>query len=121
MKTLKSYLSIGLAFIALNVSASKKSDIDVQKFAEIQTGNIMSHVKGVNSDQENKIFLVEQASDNALLDARNNNNGNSDAIRIKMNSIRADRDTKIKAILSADQFVQYQKMQEELAAARIAK
>jgi hypothetical protein len=81
----------------------------------------VSHVKGVTSEQENKIFQVEQSSDNALLEARNSNNGNSDVIRAKMNAIRTDRDSRIKAILSDDQFMQYQKMQEELAAARTAR
>jgi hypothetical protein len=116
MKILKSVLSLGLAFIALNVSATKKRDIDVQKFAELQTSNIMSNVKGVTSDQESKILLIEQESDNALLDARNSEN--SDALR---SGIRQNRDEKIRTILTSDQFVQYQKMEAASVALRSAK
>ena len=116
MKILKSVLSLGLAFIALNVSATKKSDIDVQKFAELQTSNIMSNVKNVTSDQESKILVIEQQSDNALLDARNSED--SDALRSR---IRQNRDEKIQSIRSADQFVQYQRMQAAQAALRTAR
>jgi hypothetical protein len=116
MKILKSVLSLGLAFIALNVSAAKKSDIDIQKFAELQTSNIMSNVKDVTSDQENKILLIEQESDNALLEARNSDD--SDALKSR---IRQNRDEKIKTILTADQFVQYQRMQAAQVALRTAK
>ncbi|HXP51627.1 MAG TPA: hypothetical protein VN922_16840 [Bacteroidia bacterium] len=116
MKILKSVLSLGLAFIALNVSATKKSDVDVQKFAELQTSNIMSNVKNVTSDQENKIMQIEQESDNALLDARNSDD--SDALKSR---IRQNRDSKIQAILTADQFAQYQKMLAAQVALRTAK
>jgi hypothetical protein len=116
MKILKSVLSLGLAFIALNVSATKKSDVDVQKFAELQTSNIMSNVKNVTSDQESKILVIEQQSDNALLEARNSED--SDALRSR---IRQDRDEKIRTILNSDQFVQYQKMEAAQAALRTAK
>jgi hypothetical protein len=112
MKTLKSLAIAGLAFITFNLTAQERAHMDPQQMAQSQTDKIKKSVSGVTPDQESKILAVEQESAKAMQDARTSSNGDRDAMRTKMKSLREDRDAKIKGILNADQYAEYQRMQE---------
>ena len=110
MKILKSFaLAAGLAIITANVSAQEKAQMDPQQWAQKQTAQIKSSVTGITPDQESKILAVEQAFAKSMQDAKAASNGDRDAMRAKMEPAKQDRDTKIKAILTADQGAQYDK------------
>ena len=115
MKTLKSFALIaGLAFISFGTSAQEGGNkMTPQQMAQKQTDMIKQNVTGLTADQESKILAVEQDAATAMQDARNSSNGDRDAMRAKMKPIRENKDAKIKAILTADQYAQYQKMEEE--------
>lgn len=111
MKLLKSLsIAAGLAFITISVSAQDKgTGMDPATMAQKQTDQIKSNVTGITPDQESKILAVEKDFAQSMKDAREASNGDRDAFRAKMEPARKDRDTKIKAILTADQGAQYDK------------
>ena len=112
MKTLKLVtLAAGFAFVALNVSAQERGHMDPQQMAQKQTEQIKSSVTGITSDEESKILAVEQDFAKSAQDARTSSNGDREAMRSKMQPLRESRDAKIKGILTADQYAQYQKME----------
>jgi hypothetical protein len=113
MKTLKlTALAAGLAFVTLNVSAQERGNMDPQQMAQKQTDDIKKSVTGVTADEESKILAVEQDFSKSAQDARTSSNGDREAMRAKMKPLRESRDAKIKGILTADQYAQYQKMEE---------
>jgi len=113
MKTLKLVtLAAGFAFVALNVSAQEKGHMDPQQMAQKQTEQIKSSVTGITPDEESKILAVEQDFAKSAQDARESSNGDRETMRSKIQPIRESRDAKIKGILTADQYAQYQKMEE---------
>jgi protein CpxP len=113
MKILKSVTcAAAMALIALNVSAQERGNMDPQQMAQKQTSQIKESVTGISPDQESKILAVEQDYAKSMQDARSSSNGDRDAMRSKMKPLRENRDEKIKAILTADQYTQYQKMEE---------
>ena len=111
MKIIKSLaLAAGLAIMTANVSAQEKTPgMDPQAMAQKQTNQIKASVTGITPDQESKILAVEQEFTKAMQDARASSNDDRDAMRAKMEPARQTRDTKIKAILNADQGAQYDK------------
>ena len=111
MKTLKlATLVAGLAFIALNATAQEKVNMDPQQMAQKQTAQIKESVTGITADQESKILVVEQDFAKSVQDLRTSSD--RDEMRSKMKPLRESRDAKIKAILTADQYAQYEKMEE---------
>jgi periplasmic protein CpxP/Spy len=114
-------VTAGLAFITANVSAQAKGPGgDPAQMAQKQTAQIKSMVTGITPDQESKILAIEQQFDKTMQDAKASSNGDRDAMRAKLEPARQDRDTKIKAILTADQATQYDKMVEAHQAAHKA-
>jgi len=110
MKFIKSLTLIaGLALVVFNVSAQQRAPMD----AQTMTNNIKEKVTGITPDQESKILAANQEFVSGMQDARNSSNGDRDAMRSKMQPIREARDAKMKAILTADQYAQYQKMEQE--------
>jgi len=76
------------------------------------TDKVKQNVTGISADQESKILAVEQDFLKAMQDARAASNGDHEAMKAKMQPAKESRDTKIKAILTADQYAQYQKAEE---------
>ncbi|HXB11208.1 MAG TPA: hypothetical protein VNZ45_04425, partial [Bacteroidia bacterium] len=72
---------------------------------------IKKNVTGITSDQESKILAVEQEFAQGAQDARNSSNGDREAMKSKMQPLRASRDAKIKEILTAEQYAQFQTME----------
>ncbi|HTB31314.1 MAG TPA: hypothetical protein VK808_04760 [Bacteroidia bacterium] len=110
MKIFKSLaLVAGLAFITANVSAQEKGKMDPQQWAQKQTAQIKASVAGITPDQESKILAAEQSFATSMQAAKASSNGDRDAMRSKLEPARQDRDSKIKAVLNADQSAQYDK------------
>jgi periplasmic protein CpxP/Spy len=113
MKIFKSLaIAAGLAFIAINVSAQDQgTKMDPQQMAQKMTASIKEKVTGITPDQESKILAAEQDFAKGMQDAHSSSNGDRDAMRAKMQPLKETRDAKIKTILTADQYTQYQKME----------
>ncbi len=106
MKILKTLtLAAGLALVTANVSAQERTQTTAQQV----TDKIKQNVTGITSDQESKILVVEQDFLKAMQDTKNANSGDREAMHAKMQPLRESRDAKIKAILTADQYAEYQK------------
>lgn len=109
MNSLKSVAVVaGLALLTWNVSAQQRGPMD----AQTMTNNIKKNVTGITTDQESKILTVEQDFVKGAQDARSNSGGDREAMHSKMKTLKETKDAKIKTILNADQYAQYQKMEE---------
>jgi periplasmic protein CpxP/Spy len=116
MKILKSLAVIaGLALVTATVSAQNQgggaANMDPNARAQKMTADIKQNVTGITTDQESKILAAEQEFTKGMQDAYTSSNGDRDAMRSKMQPLKDARDTKIKAILTADQYAQYQKFE----------
>jgi len=118
MKILKSLALIaGLAFATASVSAqsntadASKGQMDPQKMAQRQTDRIKQNVTGITAAQESQILAAEQEYSKSMQDAWTSSNGDKDVLKSKMQPAKEARDAKIKTILTADQYAQYEKMQ----------
>lgn len=106
MKILKTLsIAAGLAFFAVNISAQDRAPVTAQQM----TDKVKQNVTGITAAQESKILAVEQEFLKTMQDARTASNGDRKAMKAKMQPAREARDTKIKAILTVDQYAQYQK------------
>lgn len=103
----------GLAFITLHVSAQSQggAKMDPQQMAQKMTDRVKQNVTGITADEEKQILAAEQDFVTGMQTARANSNGDRDAMHTQMETLKSTRDAKIKTILTADQYTQYQKME----------
>jgi len=112
MKILKSVaIAAGFAIMTANVCAQEKAQMDPQQMAQKMTDRVKQNVTGVTPDQEGKILAANQEFAKSMQDAMASSNGDRDAARSKMQPAKEARDAKIKGILNAAQFTQFQKME----------
>jgi periplasmic protein CpxP/Spy len=114
MKILKSLaLVAGLAFVTTGVSAQSegRGNVDPQTMAQNMTNRVKQNVTGITADQETQILAAEKDFATGMQTAKSNSNGDKDAMHSQMETLKSTRDTKIKSILTADQYTQYQKME----------
>jgi len=112
MKTLKTLALISFTFLAVNLFA-QGGNMDPQQMAQKRTAQIKAKVTGISSDQESQILAIEQDNAKSMQAARSANNGDKEAMHSQMQTLRADRDAKIKGVLTADQYTQYTQMEQE--------
>ena len=108
MKTLRVLAIAGLGFIAFGTSAQESNTLDA-KWPQKQTEQIKSNVTGVTPDQESKILAIEQNYSKTVQDAFDKRDGDNYTFHNKVLQMQKDRDAKIQAVLSADQYAQYDK------------
>jgi hypothetical protein len=124
MKILSSFVLItGMAFItahtiaqapAVSSTAQNKNVSDANAMAQQLTNAVKQAVTGVTQDQESNILAVEKDYSKGVIDVRNSTSSNmtsSDKMAKynQLGSLKETRDAKIKTILTADQYTQYQK------------
>jgi Spy/CpxP family protein refolding chaperone len=127
MKTFKSLaLVAGMAFVTAYVSAqapttapsTPAAPAQVQgihnapatdQMAQRMTTQVKQNVTDLTADQESQVLAAEKDFTTGLQAARASSNGDRDAMHTQMESLKATRDAKIKTILTADQYAQYQK------------
>jgi hypothetical protein len=123
MKKINSFIVVaGLVFITTysyaQTATQNKNASDADKLATQMTAVVKQTVTGVTPDQEKQILAAEQDYSKGVLDVKssignNSNNLSSDDKMAKYNQIKSltqTRDAKIKTILTADQYSQYQKV-----------
>lgn len=107
MRTLKLFLvSAGMAILTNTLSAQHVISATA---AQDMTNSIREHVKGITDDQAGKILIIEQDYMIGQRDARNNNHGSSRDLTDKINALRIDRESKMKDVLTKDQYSQYER------------
>lgn len=114
MKIFKSLaLLASLAFITVGVSAQSENrgTMDPQQAAQNMTNKVKQNVTGITTDQESQILAAEKDFTTGMQTARSNSNGDKDAMHSQIETLKSTRDAKIKTILTADQYTQYQKME----------
>ncbi|NNM93886.1 MAG: hypothetical protein HKL88_00300 [Bacteroidia bacterium] len=93
-----------------NASAQSSAATDPsQQLAAKKTQHIQEKISGLTQDQLTKILGVEQEWAKGRTDAESSITDPA-ALKSKKAGLRTTRDTKIKAILTADQYTQYQAM-----------
>jgi hypothetical protein len=108
MKNFKLLAISVLAATAMQVSAQEMGGkMDPNQMAQKRTAEIKAHVTGITSDEESKILAIEQDFAKSAQSARASSNGDRSAMHTQMEQLKTDRDTKIKAVLTADQYAQY--------------
>jgi hypothetical protein len=120
MKIFKSLaLVAGMTFVTANISAQAPTTAPAQgqhgtpnpdQMAQKATANIKTNVTGITPDQESKILAANTDFAKGMIAARQSNNGDRDAMHTQMQTLKDSRDAKMKTILTADQYAQYQKM-----------
>jgi len=103
----------GLAFITANVSAQApaqdQNSKDPQQIAQVQTDHIKQTVTGITSAQESQIYATELDYTKSIQNVLHTTDvADKKAIGDKMLPLRANRDAKMKTILTADQYSQYE-------------
>ena len=68
----------------------------------------------LSAEQKAKVLDVYKAADTTRQAAFQEHRGDRDAMRAAMDSIRTSTDTKMKAILTEDQYTKYQKIQADM-------
>jgi hypothetical protein len=104
MRTLKALIFASLCTITISTVA--QSDVPSQTNTPQQRTNyIKQHVSDVTSDQESKILSIEQQCSTAMQSTTNNK---------AKDSILRSSDSQIKAVLTPDQYTQYEKIKKNL-------
>lgn len=116
---------IGFLLIALMMGtmagmAQNWQSATPEEMAKRQTDQIKEKC-GLDKDQEKKVYDLSLKSGKEMAKMREEMQGGggpSDEMRAKMTKIRDDQNKEMKKILTADQYVKYEKYLEERRAAR---
>lgn len=116
----KTFKVLGIALIALfmvkAVSAQRK--MDPQRMADRQTKAITDNISGLSDQQKDSVKAINTDFAKMMSDAWSSSNGDRQGMREKMQTMRQDHDTRLKAVFTDDQYQQYQKMEDSLRQAR---
>lgn len=90
-----------------------------EEMAQRQTDQIKEKC-GIDKDQEKKVYDLNLKSSKEMAKMREGmqGGGDRDAMREKMTKMREEQNKEMKKILTADQYVKYEKYLEERRAAR---
>lgn len=114
------FLLIALIMGTLIGTAQNWQNSTPEEMAKRQTDQIKEKC-GLDKDQEKKVYDLNLKSGKEMAKMRSEMQGGggpSDAMREKMSKMRDDQNKEMKKILSADQYVKYEKYLEERRAAR---
>jgi hypothetical protein len=104
-------LFIGLSFFATSVLAQQKGTMTNKQLAEQQTDQVKKNVDKITPDEINKILPVEEEFANNMQYARDKAKGDTIVMNKKAVKLCKIRDTKIKAVLTSQQYSQYLDME----------
>jgi len=96
-----------LAIGGLNASAQT---MDPQQTAQNETAEIKKNVTGITPNEESQILTIETEHAKSIRDAQNTITDKT-AMKTQHKQLCDSRDAKIKAILTADQYKQYMKVE----------
>ena len=108
MKTWSRALPAVLA--VLLVAASVASAQQRQRMTPQQRTDTLASQLSLNDDQKAKVLQIFTAADDSMRAAFASHQGDRSSMREAMQGIRQDTDTKMKAVLTDDQYASWQKM-----------
>jgi biopolymer transport protein ExbD len=114
------FLMIALLMGTMVSMAQNWQNATPEEMAKRQTDQIKEKC-GIDKEQEKKVYDLSLKSGKEMAKMREEMQGGggpSDEMRAKMTKVRDDQNKEMKKILSADQYVKYEKYQEERRAAR---
>jgi biopolymer transport protein ExbD len=114
------FLMIALIMGTMVSMAQNWQNSTPEEMAKRQTDQIKEKC-GLDKDQEKKVYDLSLKSGKEMAKMREEMQGGggpSDEMRAKMTKVRDDQNKEMKKILSADQYVKYEKYLEERRAAR---
>jgi biopolymer transport protein ExbD len=114
------FLMIALLFGAMVSFGQNCQSATPEEMAKRQTEQIKEKC-GLDKDQEKKVYDLSLKSGKEMAKLRTEMQGGggpNDAMREKMTKMRDDQNKEMKKILTADQYVKYEKYLEERRAAR---
>ncbi|WP_462265585.1 hypothetical protein [Mucilaginibacter sp.] len=98
--------------LLIGMSASSFAQGGMRRSPEDQAKNMQTQLK-LTDDQTTKVLALYKMQATKMDSIRTAANGDRDAMRQAMGPMRQDMQTKLSAILTADQKAAYQKMMEE--------
>ncbi len=107
MKTLKSLAIAGIVLMAFHVSAQETNKVVDVNWPQKQTAQIKANLKGVTSEQEGKILAIEQEFTKTVQAELNKSDEDSDSFKNKLPELRKERDAKLQAVFTPEQYTQY--------------
>lgn len=114
------FLMVALLLGSMISMAQNWQNTTPEERAKQQTEQIKEKC-GLNKDQENKVYELNLETSKKIAKMRDEMQGGggpSDEMREKMTKIRDEQNKEMKKILTADQYVKYEKYLEERRAAR---
>ena len=112
------FLLIALIMGTLVGTAQNWQNSTPEEMAKRQTDQIKEKC-GLDKAQEKKVYDLQLESSKKMAKMRDEmQSGDRDAMRDKMAKMREDQNKEMKKILTADQYVKYEKYLEERRAAR---
>ena len=109
MKALKYLAVAGIVFTGLLASAQEKNKVDTQ-WPKKQTEQIKTNIKGVTKDQESKILAIEEEFTRTVQAEMDKSDADSYSVQSKLPELRKERDAKLQAVFTPEQFTQYQQI-----------
>ncbi|NNM94448.1 MAG: hypothetical protein HKL88_03170 [Bacteroidia bacterium] len=115
MKTNRDLIAAGLflwataAFSQQAVQPSKPSPLAQREFKAIK-----ALVSNLTPDQQTKILAIEETYAQGVEDERNTKEPSRDVMMSKLRDLREQRNYKMRSVLSAAQYAQYQSMPEHV-------
>jgi|GEM_PF-913389 len=108
MKITKSLaIAAGLVIGGLNASAKT---MDPKQTAKKQTVEMKTYVPEITSNEESQLLIIEEEHANSMLTVENTVTSKA-VMKTQTKQLRKSRDAKIKAVLTADQYRQYVKVE----------
>jgi hypothetical protein len=108
MKMLKFLVITGLICISFTVSAQQQNTLhDPLQIAQLHIDGIIKYVPGVTADQESRMVAIERWFVGAAQDVLAGDRANTDVVFGKIQQLSEERNTKMKTVLTTDQYAKY--------------
>ncbi len=108
----------GILFLAVFLMLAGSALAQPMRMTPEQRTDSLAAQLDLTKEQKPKVLELFKSMDAARRQAFQDSQGDRDAMRAAMQSVREDGDKKLKAILTEDQYQKYQKMQAEMRARR---
>jgi periplasmic protein CpxP/Spy len=114
MKTTLKIAGIALIMMATVQISFAQGRMDPSQRAQMLTQRMEQQITGLSDTQKDSIQVINNDFAKAMSDVFQNSNGDRDAMRAAMGPIRDDREKRLKAVLTDDQYKQYQDMMQNM-------
>jgi len=107
MKTIKTFgLLLLLCMLVSPVFAQRR--FDPEAMAKRQSTYIINNITSLTAPQKDSVQVINSKFAKSIQEAWSNNSGDRQAMRDTMMQLRTKRDKEMQALLTPDQFKQYQ-------------